>query len=341
MARRLAVAAAVVVTAGIGCTSEPEPTAGDLCGASLSDLRTLERSLNDGCRQALGRELPAESGNLKARVFALGSGTSLDGRFLYVAATGPNGEALPLTTEGVLRISSTKDGVTTNLARGLYEVQPLRAQRGTVFSLELLLDVTATMNDGDLQAQRGFFASLLEAIPGLYEGEILAFAGASETRLGFGGSPPSAEDVKAALEAAPSASTPRDRGALYDAVGAGLDALAGRVPPVHLLVASTDGVDTASSTYDRNAVASRGAETNATLVLVGSRFAEGSSLAAMGGARGTYVYGRDVTTATAAAKPFVDALANGVVVLVKPPHDAADSITVGTADSSADFPRSP
>ena len=259
----------IIIIAGIfaSCelTEEDIKNAIDACeGMTLEELRTTNE-LSDECRAALNDLLPQDENNLAGSVTAAGSGKVGDSRLLFVLAVDASGAPIDLSTAEIL---VSADGVA--LPDAAYKVTLASDIDATVVSAACALDYSGSMLEGDIDDAIDIYDTLF-AIPIGIEAEYSIF---SETVLE---KTPFTSDT-AALEVAVARDQEFERSstALFDAMGFGIEAVAGRQDAlIRLLVVATDGGENSSTLFTvENSLYATANAADVHIVIMGSLLAD-------------------------------------------------------------------
>ena len=265
-------------------------------------------------------------------------GTEIDGATgelkLYVHGVKSNGN--PMTLADFQQASVTLDGVDADPAATV-----ALAPSG-VLSMVLLADYSTSITDADLNGLGDLYDIILNKAPANFEAEVINFStqgGLPAITVKPGPLPHWTENLPALLAATdvdPAQS--REDTTLYDAMGTGLlgplDAidplgdglgLVERGRPATLLLAQTDGNDTASE-LTLNDVTSLIENCRTTVIMLGTLRSEVDALVLeeLAGTRGAAVNALNTNFLEEAINSYADSLGNLVVFTLSPATGFAD-----------------
>lgn len=216
----------------------------------------------------------------------------LDGELVHgceqVPASASNPDAgMPAELADAEVVSEPAPGATEERCVTLDGVQVrfLAELEGTVFSVSVVNDYSGSMADADLELVSEIQTALFEALPPIFETEVVYFADLADTVLPF------TTDRDAVLGAVqPDLAYERGFTALYDGMGAGLTTLTEREAPVRILMVSTDGHENASEQFTQPQLRSTIDENGIITVMLGSRFSNVEDLKSFASGRGVFFY---------------------------------------------------
>ena len=266
-------------------------------------------------------------------------GTEIDGATgelkLYVHGVKSNGN--PMTLADFQQASVTLDGIDADPAATV-----ALAPSG-VLSMGLLADYSTSITDADLNGLGDLYDVILNKAPANFEAEVINFStqgGLPAITVKPGPLPHWTENLPALLAATdvdPAQS--RENTTLYDAMGTGLlgplDAidplgdglgLVERGRPATLLLAQTDGNDTASLVLTLNDVTSLIENCRTTVIMLGTIRSEVDALVLeeLAGTRGAAVNALNTNFLEEAINSYADSLGNLVVFTLSPATRFAD-----------------
>lgn len=228
-------------------------------GMTIEELITAD-VISEDCKEALESYLPEPEDNLSGNVIAAGSASDGDSEMLYVLGADADGVPVDLATAVIAVRAGGEELPSTS-----YTVHVAADLDGVAASLPCSLDYSGSMTDLDIDDAVSFYEALF-SIPLGYEAEYAIFSDTVYEKAAF------TSDV-ATLQAAAARDATFTRGstALFDAIGAGIDAVADREAPVRLLVVATDGGENSSTIYtDKAALYDAAVAAGVHVVVVGS-----------------------------------------------------------------------
>lgn len=303
-----------------------EPTPEEIDALVVCDDRTygsLARAddLDDACRARVEKLLPDPTSSFTRRLIVLGVQPDADGaRHVYLQGADARGDGFPASAFETLELEVTAaDGSVTRLSAAELAVTRVADLDEETVAVSVVNDHSSTMRDEDLDAVAALERALFEHLPPAFEVEVTAFS--SESAL----VEPFTADVERAHAAVqPGDYVPRERTALYDALGAALERLSERERPVRLLVVTVDGLDNASRELRAIDVARTIADHSVAGLTLGALFADGAELRALFGSRGVHFQAPTFADLTGELDAYLASLRDMVRITI--PAELADAV---------------
>jgi hypothetical protein len=263
-------------------------------------------------------------------------GTEIDGATgeLKLYVHGVKGNGSPMTLTDFQQAAVTVGGFAVNRPAD-WDVAPVPAG---VLSMGLLADYSTSITDVDLSALGGLYDTILNAAPTEFEAEIINFSTlnlAPSITIKPEPAPYWTEALPALLAATDvDPDQPRENTPLYDAMGTGLLGPIGVVDsdpgdglglvergrPATLLIAQTDGKDTASLMMQIDDITSLIERCHTTVIMLGTLRSEVDAqvLDELAGTRGAAVNALNTNFLEEAIGPYAESLGNLVVFTLSP-----------------------
>lgn len=295
-----------------------EPTLDELDPIVVCDDVTFgelkyQDAISDECRQKVEHLLPDPSSTF-TRLYTLGSRYTEDGSLeFHVYGAREDGVALTVDDFAELGVSAGPAGAPAQpLPPGVIQI----SQFAGTFAVAFVNDHSATLRDADLEAIAELETRLFEALPSGSQAALWRFSDNVEAALPFTSD---GDELSVALAA--SDTPPRETTALYDGLGAAVEALLSRHEAVRFLVLTTDGLDNASQDYRRAELALALRDNGISGLLLASLFADAPALRSLFARSPVSFQAPSMTDLPAQLSEYLAALGS-VVTLTVPPEYA-------------------
>lgn len=313
-----------------GCTV-PKGSLDDLIGAcgdqTLEDLST-SNDVSDECKDAIDSLLPEPQENLTGNALAAGR---QDGDAVQLYVLGTDADGTPLDLSGALT-EVRADGEA--LPATSYSVVSAADLGALALSASSALDYSGSMSDIDIDDATLAFQAIY-AIPLDLEARHTIFSATVQEQAAF-------TDDKEALAAALVRDDlfTRDSTALYDAMGAGISAVAARNGPVRLMIVATDGGENASTiSTDEEALYDEARASGVHVVVMGALLADVDFMQrAASETEGLYFYAHSFDAVATQVDELAEALSEmGVVEIDDPTYTGAGTYEIDVAGATLSF----
>ncbi|MFT3925981.1 MAG: vWA domain-containing protein [Myxococcales bacterium] len=296
-----------------------------ICGdETLQDLLKAD-GLSDDCRNKVESFLPDPQSSFESRIAVLDDSLepTTGARTVYFVAADAQGNAIYPSSASELTVSVMVEGSAKILVEGEFSFE--LPQTGNLLSLAVVNDYSASMRDADLDDVAEIEHDLFTYLPPIYESEVYQFSEMVSLKQDF------TVDENALLSAVAKDPTyNRQSTALYDGMGAALDTLRPRTPPIQVLLVSTDGQENASTMVMEPELLSEITDSKVFVIMLGALFADVPELKRLAGDRGIYVYARGYGRLKSAVKGLLESFQH-VGALHLPPQYAKGPVTVSFA----------
>lgn len=305
----------------------------DACDLSFEDVQQ-QNGISDGCRDAIESLLPEAQNNAASRLVVLGTEMVGGQRILYLHGIDSGGS--PFTTEELQGASVTviDGGTETALPAADFAITSLEGVTDDLVSLSVVTDYSGSMADSDLDTAAEIFTDVFNILPPIFEAEVVLFSETVTQKLAF------TEDRDALLAAvARDDSVERSSTALYDGMGTALSHLVARERPIRVLIASTDGLENASTGFTKDQLTATIGSNRILVLMLGSLFSDVDELKELAGTNGVYFYAPSYSSLKSSVANYITSLGEAVRITLDAAHQNADSarITVDGVSTTVSF----
>ncbi len=268
------------------------------------------------------------------KLFIVGSQIDNGDLVLYVNGTDKDGTPFTesdLKTVNVVVGDEPLANIYTN-GDGNVVVQAVAAG-DKILSLTLLSDYSGSIDESEFSVLSGIYNRILDALPEMYEIQVINFSEEPEVQLSWTESNPDINSAEyQAIRKAVQVDTDiiRRGTALYDSIGYTLhgdfsdlyDGLIQRCRPARMMIAFSDGEENWSSTYtDRTILELTLKQNNVLTIMLGSKTSDLATLSAFAGDDGAVVQMSNASEIDSQITNWKDSLSGMVSVRIKPSTD--------------------
>ncbi len=295
------------------------------CDGKFIDEIQSDEGLSEECREELEPSMEDPEDNFDGRVVTLGSQYDAAGNLaLYLHGATPTGQALaPADFARATVMVTTAEGETVELAAGELGLTAVGDSAEDLVSLALVNDYSGSMLDHDLDNVEALQLDIVECLPPATEASVTFFSDEAEVRLGF-------TEQRGPLAAAVARDDDYERSmtALYDGMGTALDALVARDRPVRILMVSSDGLENASTEWDKTELLDTVRDEDITVVMLGALFADLYEMDDLTRHDGVFFYTPFYDDMGELAGEYIRSLKNMVEVTIPAEYAGAEAISI-------------
>lgn len=300
----------------------------EICDGTRFGQLKFRDEVDDSCRAEVEGLRPDPVDTFRQRLILLGEEVGADGaRSLYLLGSDDAGRALPVDAWASVSAEVTMpDGSVTSLSSERLDVTPLDGREEAV-AVSWVIDYSASMREGDLDAVQVFAGTLLDALPLDHEAAVTV---ASTEPTAVQGLTTDRDLVDAALARRKGS---REGAALRDAMGLAVSELASQSRPVRLLVLVQDGPDNASDEYSHRELLSLTTEHRISGLVLAALFADASEMRPLFGERGVSFQAPSIRDLGNQLGEYVAALDQAVILTIPPEYSGALRYRVNAGDA--------